>query len=711
MPVSLAPTVASRLPRLSLWAGVALTALVVAGCARSEISGGDAAGQAAGAEVTAQLTQHAAADTQTTASISRDQQVWRPAGGAASEADVAALGRVAAASRRGQVEAATAARDQIRDPVTRVLAEWMILRGSETVGFARQAAFLRANPAFPASQRIRLRAEGALLDDNAEPDVVRAFFQGSPPRSAKGRIAYAIALKRGGDAARGLRLAREVWHESDLATAAEERLLAVFGAALSAGDHKMRLDRMLHENEAATALRAAQRLGSGQATLARAFLAVTGQKPNGGALLAQVPAALHRDPAYLFARAQWLRREDRAGEAAAILVAAPRDPAVLGKSEDWWVERRALVRKLLDAGQARTAYQVAATHAVRAGASRVDAEAHAGWLALRHLNDPTSAIRHFEAARQAAGTPMSQSRASYWLGRAHEAAGHQGPARTHYEAAARHSTHYYGQLARAKLGLADLPIRRPTDTTPASAAYAHALTLLYRLDERDMARAILSDLATRATDHGTLYQAAAVAARARDAKGVVTLGRLANNRGLPFDMQAFPTQGIPDYAHVGPEVDRAVVYAIARQESTFDHRAVSHAGARGLLQLMPATARATARNHGLPFDEGRLTSDPAYNARLGAAHLGELVAEFNGSYILTFVAYNAGRSRAREWIQKYGDPRDPRVDPVDWVERIPFAETRNYVQRVMENVQVYRARLGGGAALRIEADLRRGRPN
>ncbi|WP_146144739.1 lytic transglycosylase domain-containing protein [Phreatobacter cathodiphilus] len=710
MPVCLAPT-APRI-RLSLWAGVALTTLILAGCARGEVSGGDGAGQAAGGEMmTAQLTSYAAADPETTASISREQQVWRPAGGAASEADVAALGRVAAAARRGSAEQATAARDQIRDPVAKVLAEWMILRAIDTVGFERQAAFLRANPAFPASQRIRLRAEGSLLDNNAGPDAVRAFFQGNPPRSAKGRIAYAIALKRAGDGARALRLAKEVWHESDLSSDSEERLLAVFGSSLTAADHKMRLDRMLHENEPATALRAAQRLGGGQTALARAFLAVGGQKPNGGALLAQVPASLHRDPAYLFARAQWLRREDRAAEAAAILVSAPRDPAVLGKAEDWWVERRAMVRKLLDAGQARTAYQVAATHAVRSGGHRVDAEAHAGWLALRHLNDPATAIRHFEAARQAATTPMSQSRASYWLGRAHEAAGHQGPARAHYEAAARHATHYYGQLARAKLGLADLPIRRPQSTTPASAAYAHALSLLYRLDERDMARAILADLGMRASDHGTLNAAAEVAARARDARGVVTLGKLANNRGLPFDLHAFPTHGIPNYAHVGPEVDRAVVYAIARQESTFDHRAVSHAGARGLLQLMPATARATARSHGLPFDQGRLTSDPAYNARLGAAHLGELVAEFNGSYILTFVAYNAGRSRAREWIQKYGDPRDPRVDPVDWVERIPFTETRNYVQRVMENVQVYRARLGGGSALRIEADLRRGRPN
>ncbi len=696
----MAPT-SLAVPRIALMAGVALSALLAASCANGQ-SETDAVPAAARAYANA---------AETTGSIAPSERVWRPAGGAASEADVTRLGQVIAAARAGRLEQATALRSGIADPVAKVVAEWAILRSSDSVGFPRLAAFLRENPSFPGAQRIRMRAEGALLEDNVAAADVRAFYGASQPTSAKGRIALAIALKQGGDADRAFRLARETWRGYDLSADTEQRLLAAFGSQLSAADHKARLDRMLHESQDATALRAAQRLGGGQVALARAFLAVGARRTNGGALLAAVPASLHRDPAYLFAKAQWLRREDRADEAAAILINAPRDPAVLGKPEDWWTERRVMVRKLLDAGKARLAYQVAATHAVRSGPSRVDAEFHAGWVALRHLNDAGQALRHFEAARQAANTPMSLSRAQYWIGRGHEAAGHQAQARSAYEAAARHSTHYYGQLARAKLGLADLPIRRPQDTTPSSAAFARALTLLYRLDERDMARAILADLGQRAADHGTLYAAAEVAARAGDAKGVLTLGKLANNRGLPFDMHAFPVMGIPAYAHAGPPVDRSVVFAIARQESTFDPRAVSHAGARGLLQLMPATARATARTYGLPFDQGRLTSDPAYNARIGAAHLGELIAEFNGSYILTFVAYNAGRGRAREWIEKYGDPRDPRVDPVDWVERIPFSETRNYVQRVMENVQVYRARLENSNGLRIEADLRRGRPN
>ncbi|QCI68084.1 lytic transglycosylase domain-containing protein [Phreatobacter stygius] len=722
----MAPT-AVFLPRLTFLTGVALGVLMLAGPALGQASDGDIAqhllerraseandGETSIAEPAAAaqpIIEARATAPAVTGSIPQTERAWRPQGDNGGQVDVAALGRVIAAAKAGRVDQATAGRNALTDPISRAIAEWAILRSNEGVGFARLSAFLQANPGFPAAQRIRLRAEGALLEENIDGATVRAFYATRQPNSAKGKIALAIALKRGGDAERGNRLAREIWRRDDLSADTEQTLLTAFGPVLGAADHKARLDRMLHASQDGTAMRAAQRLGAGQVALARAFLAIGARRSNGGALLAQVPETLHRDPAYLFARAQWLRREDRAQEAAAILIGAPRDPALLGSPEDWWTERRVMVRKLLDAGDARTAYRVASTHSVREGSARVEAEFHCGWLALRFLNDPAAALRHFEAARHASHTPMSQSRAFYWVARAQEALGHQGEARRAYEAAARHPTHYYGQLARAKLGINDLPIRRPAEAAPVSGPSARALRMLYQLGEQDLARAILADLGLRAMDTGQLHAAAEVAARNNDAKGVLILGKLANNRGLPFDIHAFPTIGIPSYAHVGPEVDRAVVFAIARQESTFDPRAVSHAGARGLLQLMPATARATARTYGVAFDQGRLITDPAYNARIGAAHLGELVAEFNGSYIMTFAAYNAGRGRVREWVQAYGDPRDPRVDPIDWVERIPFTETRNYVQRVMENVQVYRARLGGGSGLRIEADLRRGRAN
>lgn len=696
-------TMTPALPRLWLLAGVAASALVASGCAFS---------QDAELDLPVHVAHGGAADAPAaTGSIAPEARAWSPSATVVSEADIATLGRILAAARSGRIDQATSAQRELRDPVAKILSEWAILMTNDGVSVERAAAFLRDHPAFPASRRIRLRAEGMLLENNVPAAEVRRFFGRSEPQSAKGSLALALALKETGEAQRATRMAREIWRTQDLSADVERRLIGAFGAALTHADHKARMDRMLHENQEATALRAAQRLGGGQVAIARAFSAAAARRSNAASLLSAVPSSLHRDPAYLFARAQLLRRDEKAKEAAAILLAAPRDPALLGKPEEWWTERRIVARQLAEAGEVRAAYQLVASHPVQSGTARIDAEFHAGWLALRRLNDPALALRHFLHVRQAAGTPMSQSRAYYWIGRAHEAAGRRGEARAAYEAAARHSSHYYGQLARARLGLQDQPIRRPQVTAAAAAPAVRVIDMLYRLNEQQLARTVLADLGLRATDQGLLQAAGERAIRAGDARGATVLGRLANNRGLPFDLHAFPTIGIPAYRHVGPEVDKAVVYAIARQESTFDPRAVSHAGARGLLQLMPGTARATARTYGLPYDQNRLTSDPAYNAQLGAAHLGELIAEFNGSYVLTFAAYNAGRARAREWIQRFGDPRDPAVDVVDWVEQIPFSETRNYVQRVMENVQVYRARLGASAALRIEADLRRGRPN
>jgi soluble lytic murein transglycosylase len=198
------------------------------------------------------------------------------------------------------------------------------------------------------------------------------------------------------------------------------------------------------------------------------------------------------------------------------------------------------------------------------------------------------------------------------------------------------------------------------------------------------------------------------AARQHDARAMVLLGKAALGRGLPLDHYAFPAIGIPEYRPIGPTIEPAVVYAIARQESTFNPKTISSARAMGLMQVTPEAGRYVTKKFGASFDEKRLMSDQSYNVQLGAAELGDLYVDYRGSHILTFAGYNAGRGRVKEWIAKYGDPRDPKVDPIDWVERIPFSETRNYVQRVLENLQVYRVRFGGGSKLLIEADLRRG---
>jgi len=263
------------------------------------------------------------------------------------------------------------------------------------------------------------------------------------------------------------------------------------------------------------------------------------------------------------------------------------------------------------------------------------------------------------------------------------------------------------------LQLADIRLREP----PASAPVAHsdlvrATEILYALGERDLIVTIMADVADRTQDVGTLRALAEVSLRNEDARAMVQVGRDAVDLGLPFENYAFPTAGVPSYEWPAPSpapaVEPSLVYAIMRQESAFNPKTVSSANALGLMQVTPDTGRAIAKKFNIPFDQKRLLEDAAYNVQIGAAELADLVQYYRGSYLLAFAAYNAGRGRINQWIERYGDPRNRKVDPVDWVERIPVTETRDYVQRVLENVQVYRARLGNGSKLLIESDLHRG---
>ena len=237
---------------------------------------------------------------------------------------------------------------------------------------------------------------------------------------------------------------------------------------------------------------------------------------------------------------------------------------------------------------------------------------------------------------------------------------------------------------------------------------ARAFEILYAVEERDLVATMAADLADKTSDPGALTTLAEIATRHHDARSTLLIGKTALGRGLPFEHYAFPAFGMPNYQQIGPEVEAPVVYSIARQESAFNPRVVSSANALGLMQVTPDAGRFIAKKFNVAFDQRRLLDDPAYNAEIGTAELGDVINEFRGSYILAFASYNAGQHRVKEWIEQYGDPRNPKVDPVDWIERIPFSETRNYVQRVIENMQVYRARMSNDSRLLIEADLRRG---
>lgn len=562
---------------------------------------------------------------------------------------------------------------------------------------------------WPGLKGLRGNSERALYRENPPAPTVLAAFGATRPETAEGAIIFARALIAAGRVSDAVKPLYRLWLTETLDKSTEDKILGEFPQMFSAGDHRARMVYLMYKGRTAQAKRFGE---MGQASsLYKAWAAVVGRAANAEALLKSIDGSLKDDPAALFIRIEHLRRQDKYTEAADLLDKAPREAKKLVDTGEWWNERRIVARGLADQGDFRRAYKIVAETVATAAADMVDAEFHAGWYALRNLADPAAAEKHFRAILNRSNRPLSASRALYWLGRTAEAGG-PGIARDFYTKAAGYPGTFYGQLAAARLNIKTLDVTYP-EPSPADRK---------TFDGREAVRAIARlELAGHARRAGTLYRALAeeltspgeialLCARAQSLDNhalSLQIGKTAFNRGIEVAALAYPTGVIPPGADIAGS-GKALAYAIARQESAFNPGAVSPANARGLLQLLPGTARGVARRHGLTYAAARLTSDPGYNATLGAHYLGEQIDTFGGSYILTFIAYNAGPRRVSEWIERYGDPRGKPIDEVvDWIERIPFPETRNYVQRVMENYQVYKTRLGQKAD--IEADLISGR--
>ena len=521
----------------------------------------------------------------------------------------------------------------------------------------------------------------------------------------------ARALLAAGDRPGAQALVSAAWRKDAFSADAETQARQVFAGLITPADDKARADTRFDLEDEQAGLRAASQLGGVELAIAKARSAVIAKSAKARSLLDEVPIEARRDVGYLFSRIQWLRRSDRISEATQLMLSAPRDPEKLGDVDQWWAERRSLARKLLDFGDARSAYEIASGAATPVTENhRAEQQFTAGWIALRFLSQPAIAIAHFARVAEGTANPITIARSYYWQGRAAEALGRGQEARAHYEVAARYSTAYYGQLARARLGIGEVTLRGPPESSADQRhlEIARAFEILYALDERELAAVMAVEFADKATDPHALAALGEIAAQHNDARATLLIGKTALGHGLPLEHYAFPDFGVPDYEQIGPQVERCVVFSIVRQESAFNPKVISSANALGLMQVTPAAARDTAKRFNVAFNQHRLLVDVPYNAQIGTAELGNDIASWRGSYILAFVAYNAGPGRAREWIAKYGDPRDPKVDPIDWVERIPLSETRNYVERVMENMQVYRARFGNNSRLLIDADMRRG---
>ena len=593
----------------------------------------------------------------------------------------------------------------------RDILDWAIaLSGEDDVPASEIARTAAELSNWPGAKTLRINAEKALWrDDHAPAEVVRAF-SGKEPESPEGAMALAKAWLAYGEAGRARQLVSRVWRTERLDRKLESDFRANFQTLLTRADHKRRMDMLLYAERVTDAGRVAGLAGAKELYAARA--AVIRNQGNADRLLAAVPRSDRADAGYRLAVVEYDRKHDKTDEAAQLLLGAPEDKQSLVDPDSWWNERRIVARDLLDQGKPQLAYRVAASHSSEGSASeRVEAEFHAGWIALRFLNDPRTASGHFARIVRISNMPLSLSRGYYWLGRAAEAGGFAG-AKDNYRRAAHYAATFYGQLAAARLGRGPGSIDFPEPTAAERQRFAdrEAVLAIRRLEDigSDWRADILyRDLARDLDSPGELALLSVMAERRGDPHLALQVGKIAYWRGIDAPALAFPVGAIPSDANLSL-AGKALAYAIARQESAFNPQARSAVGALGLLQLMPATARSMARKVGVSYSEARLTSDPAYNATLGAHFLGQQIEDFGGSYILTFAAYNAGPRRAKEWIQRFGDPRGKSLDDViDWVERIPFDETRNYVQRVMENYEVYKVRLGAG--FDIERDLRFGR--
>ncbi|MBT5415062.1 MAG: lytic transglycosylase domain-containing protein, partial [Rhodospirillaceae bacterium] len=425
----------------------------------------------------------------------------------------------------------------------------------------------------------------------------------------------------------------------------------------------------------------------------------------------RVPDSLQRDLGLLYERVRWRRRKGRMEDARSLLFDLPES---VPRPDLWWAERHVLIRDALASGHISAAYRLAKEHRQTEGAGLADAEWLAGWIALRFLNDQRVAFDHFKRMYDSVRTPVSKARGAYWMGRAEEAAGRAEGAAQAYRAASEFKTAFYGQLAGHKLGWADgaaLPAGPAIDAQARARFDGEELAQLVRLLAAVGADGLASPFLTALADADEGAAAPALAAGLAHEIGrpdlAVRVARSARRDGEILIELGYPVRKLPSGA--GPEP--ALVLSMIRQESGFDREAVSRAGARGMMQLMPTTAKKMAKQEGLRYSSAMLTADSDYNIRLGRGYLAEMLQKFGGSYVLAAAAYNAGPGRVRQWVRELGDPRDRGIDMIDWIETIPFAETRNYVQRVLEALQIYRIRLNGpGTAMSLENDLAQAPP-
>ena len=588
------------------------------------------------------------------------------------------------------------------------LVTWHRLRAGEGT-FDEARAFLVAKADWPGLKLLRKRMEGSIGPEVPAAEVL-SYFEKQPPQTGHGALMYVRALAATGAAEEAKGQVILTWISMPLSSSEEAAIRAEWGATVRP-HHWDRLDMLLWRGLSTQAARIVPLVDDGRQKLAEARIALRRKAPGVDALIGKVPEALQGDPGLAYERFLWRASKGRNDSAVELALERSTSAASLGEPDRWASWRRVLARWLMREGRDDEAYKLAASHHLSGGSSQNDLEWLAGYLALRKLGNPALALEHFRTFRMGVETPISLGRAGYWEGRAQEAVGNDLAAQAAYAFGAEFQTSFYGQLAAEKAAIAMDPALVGDEVFApfAEAAFwsgevMQAARLWQAVGELYWTERFVVHLA-ESQDRAGIGQLADWAGSVGEPHLQVMLAKYAARQGWVIVGPYFPT---PDIGRGNRTVPRALELSIARRESEFDHTVVSHAGAMGLMQLMPGTAKDMAAEVGVDYDKARLTTDMEYNTRLGSEYLAGLIERFDGNPVLISAGYNAGPGRSIRWSERFGDVRAAEVDIVDWIEHIPFRETRNYVMRVTESLAVYRARLTGKVApLGLAAELKR----
>ncbi len=596
----------------------------------------------------------------------------------------------------------------LRHPLLIKTYRWRFLSSPDSgASFQEIAQFIRENQDWPDQWLLLMRAEEAMTTGVSDDEVLE-WFADREPRTADGGSRLARAFLANGEIEKARAVIRKTWVEANFGSVQERHFYNRFRRYLTREDHIERLDRLLWAGRYYPSRRMYRRVHKSWALLAEARLALRRMVGGVDGAIARVPEHLRDHPGLVYERLRWRRRKGRDKDAIELLANMPAD---LVRPDLWSHERAILARRALQDGHISEAYILAKNHGMEDGIGLVEGEWLAGWIALRFLKEPTTAFSHFTRIYRAANYAISRSRGAYWAGRAAEEMKEQVRARFWYRTASNYPMTYYGQLAAARY-FPDGNLRVPPDPKLKDAdkkSFAkHELVVLVKLLSDAGLTKYIDPFIEQLNEIGATPAWRAQVAELAEIGGrqdlAVQTAKKAIREGAHLLGAGFPTLD----AELKTDLETPLVHALIRQESAFNNEAVSHAGARGLMQLMPGTAKLVARQLRVPYRRNKLTQDEEYNISLGTAYLRDMLRTFDGSYVQAIAAYNAGPARVRRWVKEYGDPSDPSIDPIDWVEMIPLSETRNYVQRVMENLHVYRLRLADSElAFNPESDLRR----